>query len=76
MVSATFDGMALVALRRAEVTVLTSAVELLMLVTFGLSAWLNFDQRVIAFTAQGAANSGSGTSPTRSPTACLPEVFP
>jgi hypothetical protein len=50
MVSATFDGAALVAadlaLRRAAVADSAAAVKLLMVVTVGLSAWLNWEHAV------------------------------
>jgi hypothetical protein len=51
MVSATFDGAALVAadlaLRRAAVADSAAAVKLLMLSAVGLSAWLNFEHAVL-----------------------------
>ena len=51
MVSATFDGAALVAadlaMRRAAVADSAVAVKLLMLITVGLSAWLNFEHGML-----------------------------
>jgi hypothetical protein len=51
MVSATFDGAALVAadlaLRRAAVADSAAAVKLLMVVTVGLSAWLNYEHGML-----------------------------